>query len=1529
MVLETEECRPKDDKDMRLNALGQNLIAELLNMESNAKRVDDLQRRRSGIEKLQTNATCEHAHLPSSDEVSRMLDVIGESYHWFASALPQTNSEVETLKANVATLKDERTRLLTAFDSFRQSVESSKDGETDLLVALYFIDQHLASVCADWKHDTGVLLLRIDQLKQEQEFELSQRNAEISELKRLQVETKESYHDLMRESRDEVSSLQLALTHNDEKATVIHTEMKAMEKQLIYSEEKATILEADLLQKDEGLDRCHSDLERAKEQLQTQQTAFATAETLLQERHALSESLHTENQQLKAELQSLRSERETYISERTVHDTAIADMEAIVKALQIQIKESDTKHRSVSEHWEAERTYLTSAIKTSQEEVARVQGDMDAKVGKFESEVAAYIEEKELAGSMMEALHLEVDGSRQKIESLEGTITELRTLNEATSGELERSRSESTFREATLSTLQSDLEQARTTTTCLQESIVHLEVQKEQIAKDKMATDQQLKSALEAMGYERDGLRSQVEKLDERNKELQAEKDSIMNDLSTAEQCAKKSLEELQCEYSQIEATKEQMQTTIHALENTLEATRTDNAQLQSAKEQLQSTVQTLADTLEATRADNAQLLSAKEQLQSTVQTLEDTLEATRTDNALLQSTKEQLQTTIHAFENALEATRTDNAQLQSAKEQLQSTVQTLEDTLEATRTDNAQLQSTKEQLQSTVQTLEDTLEATRTDNAQVLNEQAHLQDELSSKLDAVQTERDQLHLALKDLQEKLTEITATNERLAEEYQHARREWTATLASTEIERDERTRIVTLLEEKISQAEVDKDSLIAEHQQTVEELRAMEQNLMRALEATEERKSDIATAAELLERQLTEFRMGKEQSDSRIAQLQESLSDLEKKLVDVLSEKESLSVQNACLHTQVSVLEESHEKLEKQIGELHAAVAQCENLIEELRTQLQQKNDENKSLTEAMRAAKEVADRLMQEKIHLQNELDTKQNARVAVIGDLQATVDTLRAELQDRADSFESASCELALQRVETDRLEKHLRNTISTKEAELEDVRMALREKLDDFIQLQAAMDEAKELKQTHEDLLVAKDDELEILKAQCLRYQGDLDEMALALDQARLQKKDELDNVKKNIVDLTRDLAEKTSLLTDTTLATEELRARIDTADLKSRSLQDLLHKETEDRTEAERRLRASQEALVEMENSLRQECATLKIKINDMESTLVIVQKERDQLILASKAVENELTESRALLASETIQRQTAEDLCIGRAKLCESLEDRIKALEGQLEARHVQRKESTTPSRHFAEVTSAFKRASDHSPLPAKRLRISPSTTPGRLASTQVSAVTPTQSASHQTSISTPASTARSRSTYRFIICFSGFKEGTEFNSELKRKLVSAIKKLPSACTVAPAEWDGRITHVISAPGSRTLKTFAAALTGKWIITNPKWVLESATKKTWEPENAYGFLCTDRPFGGRRFYMAPSFLELKNVQNKQFRIPYARTLLEISGGFVVETSENADIVLIGDNDAIDHGIPTMDWNTFAQNIPQPST
>ncbi|KNC98980.1 uncharacterized protein SPPG_05935 [Spizellomyces punctatus DAOM BR117] len=1420
MVLETEERRPKDDKDMRLTSLGQNLIAELLNMESNAKRMDELQRRRSGIEKLQTNATSEQAHLPSYDEVSRMLDVIGKSYHWLASTLPQTNLEVETLKAKVATLQDERTRLLTAFDSFRQSVESSKDDESDLLIALYFIDQHLASVCADWKHDTGVLLLRIDQLKQEREFELSQRNAEISELKRLQVEAEESYRDLMRESRDEVSSLQLARTHNDEKTT-IRAEMKAMEKQLIYSEEKVTRLEANLLQKEEDFDRCHSELKRTNEHLQTQQEAFATAETLLQERDTLSESLHTENQQLKAELQSLRSERETYISERSVHDTAIADMEAILNALQIQIKESDTKHRSVSEQWEAERKYLTSALKTSQEEAARVQADMDVKVEKLESEVAAYIKEKELAGSMMEALHLEVDGLRQKIESLEGTITELRALNEATSGKLERSRSESTLREATLSTLQSDLEQARMTTTWLQEKIVHLEAQKEQMAKDKMAADQQLKSALEAMEHERDGLRSQAENLDERNKELQAEKDSIMNDLRAAEQCAKRSLEELQCEYSQIQETKEQMQTTIR----------------------------------------------------------------------------------------------------------------TLEDTLEATRTDNAQLESTKEQLQSTVHTLENTLEATRADNAQVLNEKLHILSELTSKLDAVQTERDQLHLALKDLQEKLTESTATNKRIAEDYQHARSEWTATLASTEIERDEKTRIVTLLEEKISQAEVDKDNLIAEHQQTVGELREMEQNLKRTLEVTEERRRDIAAAAELLEGQLTEFRMGKEQSDSRIAQLQESLSDSEKKLVNVLSEKESLSVQNACLQTQVSVLEESHEKLEKEISELRAAVAQCESLIEELRTQLQQKNDENKSLTEAVCAAKEVADRLMQEKIHLQNELDTEQDAHVAVISDLQATVDTLRAELRDKADSFESASRELALVRVETDRLEKHLRSTISAKEAELEDVRIALREKTDDFIQLQAAMDKAQlhanELKRTHEDLLVAKDDELETLKSQCLRYQGDLDEMALALDQARMQNNDELENLKKNIVDLTRDLAEKTSLLTDTTLATEELRARIDTADLKSRSLQDLLRKETEDKTEAERRLRHSQEALVEIENSLRQECETLKIKLNDLESTLVIVQKERDQLILASKAVENELAESRAMLASETIQRQTAEDLCIGRAKLCESLEDRIKALEGQLEARHVQRKESSTPSRPFVELTSAPKRAGDHSPSPAKRLRISPSTTPGRLASTQASAVTPTQSASHQTSISTPASTARSRSTYRFIICFSGFKEGTEFNSEMKRKLVSAIKKLPSACTVAPAEWDGRITHVISAPGSRTLKTFAAALTGKWIITNPKWVLESANKKTWEPENAYGFLCTDRPFAGRRFYMAPSFLELRNVQNKQFRIPYARTLLEISGGIVVETSENADIALIGDNDATDHGVPTMDWNTFAQNIPQPST
>ena len=59
-----------------------------------------------------------------------------------------------------------------------------------------------------------------------------------------------------------------------------------------------------------------------------------------------------------------------------------------------------------------------------------------------------------------------------------------------------------------------------------------------------------------------------------------------------------------------------------------------------------------------------------------------------------------------------------------------------------------------------------------------------------------------------------------------------------------------------------------------------------------------------------------------------------------------------------------------------------------------------------------------------------------------------------------------------------------------------------------------------------------------------------------------------------------------------------------------------------------------------------------------------------------------------------------------------------------------------------------------------------------------------------------------------------------------------------------CNSQGDEYCPRTTHIVSPASSRTLKTFGAALSGAWIITNTNWILDSLKEKKWCHESEYG-------------------------------------------------------------------------------------
>lgn len=78
----------------------------------------------------------------------------------------------------------------------------------------------------------------------------------------------------------------------------------------------------------------------------------------------------------------------------------------------------------------------------------------------------------------------------------------------------------------------------------------------------------------------------------------------------------------------------------------------------------------------------------------------------------------------------------------------------------------------------------------------------------------------------------------------------------------------------------------------------------------------------------------------------------------------------------------------------------------------------------------------------------------------------------------------------------------------------------------------------------------------------------------------------------------------------------------------------------------------------------------------------------------------------------------------------------------------------------------------------------------------------------------------------------MVCFSGFKEDdtSEYSATLRKDLIEKVVSLGGEVRY-DAGFDRAITHVITPPKCRTMKTLAASLTKRWLI-GPEWVVESA-------------------------------------------------------------------------------------------------
>jgi len=160
---------------------------------------------------------------------------------------------------------------------------------------------------------------------------------------------------------------------------------------------------------------------------------------------------------------------------------------------------------------------------------------------------------------------------------------------------------------------------------------------------------------------------------------------------------------------------------------------------------------------------------------------------------------------------------------------------------------------------------------------------------------------------------------------------------------------------------------------------------------------------------------------------------------------------------------------------------------------------------------------------------------------------------------------------------------------------------------------------------------------------------------------------------------------------------------------------------------------------------------------------------------------------------------------------------------------------------------------------------------------------------------------------------YILSFSSFDE------TYKNSLMKMAKSLGATFN----NTDCNSTHVVCTPKSRTVKTLAALVMSRWVVTDD-WIKKSFQEGKFLPENDYGVLVKDRPFLNKKFWISTPFREDKKNARK---ISYLDVLLENGGAVVVPDDQRtvADYVIVPNNWNIDYSpAVTVNWNDFLRLI-----
>lgn len=176
---------------------------------------------------------------------------------------------------------------------------------------------------------------------------------------------------------------------------------------------------------------------------------------------------------------------------------------------------------------------------------------------------------------------------------------------------------------------------------------------------------------------------------------------------------------------------------------------------------------------------------------------------------------------------------------------------------------------------------------------------------------------------------------------------------------------------------------------------------------------------------------------------------------------------------------------------------------------------------------------------------------------------------------------------------------------------------------------------------------------------------------------------------------------------------------------------------------------------------------------------------------------------------------------------------------------------------------------------------------------------------------------PVKKIKSEEEKKVIINFSGFKDGSNYSMQMKDQLTGYVKELNGfVLTDEREKYDDSITHLVSPSHVRTLKTLAAAVKKKWVVS-PEWVEKCWKEKSFVDESNFGFKRNDDIFKNKKCYLTPEFKKEKN-----FSFFATQLIEEYGNGKIIENPNQADFVLIDKKENPQGYKVAYKWDAFVE-------